>query len=70
MNGGIKAEESHKLVRFLENVPEFLNLEGETIGPFEKGELINIEGKVAEILVSSGKAMFIGEWFIEYWKNI
>ena len=55
MNGGLQAEEKHQLVRFLENVPEFLNLDGESIGPFEKGEIANLEKEIVEILISDGR---------------
>jgi DNA replication initiation complex subunit (GINS family) len=50
MSGESKTEFKHRLVRFLENVPEFLNFEGEEIGPFEKGEIHNLEADVVGIL--------------------
>ena len=49
--GGVGgAEQKHQLVRFLEDVPEFLNMEGEPAGPFEKGEVANIEREIVAIL--------------------
>lgn len=50
MSGGSKNEVSHKLVRFVEDVPEFLNFEGEAVGPFDKGEIANLENEFVEIL--------------------
>ncbi len=50
MTGGGKTEFKHRLVRFLEDVSSFLKFEGEEIGPFEKGEIHNIEADVAAIL--------------------
>ena len=58
MKGEIK-EDRHKLVRFLENVDEFLNLEGESLGPFEKGEIANIEKEIADILSKDKKVEVI-----------
>ncbi len=52
---GKQSDERHKLVRFLAEVPEFLNFEGEEIGPFEKGEVANIEQEVVEILLKDKK---------------
>jgi hypothetical protein len=50
MSGDVSSEVHHRLVRFLEDVPEFLNFEGEEVGPFEKGEIANLEGELVEIL--------------------
>ena len=47
---GQKKEQKHQLVRFLENVPEFLDVEGNAVGAFEKGEVANIEKEIVEIL--------------------
>ena len=54
-----KFEESkNELVLFNENVGEFLDIEGEKIGPFEKGQIANLTREVAKILVEDGKAEF------------
>jgi len=50
MNGVSKTESRHKLVRFLEEVPEFLDFEGNAVGPFEKGEVANLETEIIDIL--------------------
>lgn len=50
MSGAQKDERKHGLVRFLENVPEFLGFEGGEVGPFEKGEIANLENEIVEIL--------------------
>ena len=47
---GEKEESKYQLVRFLEDVGEFLNLEGEGIGPFEKGEVANLDREIVNIL--------------------
>ena len=58
---GQKEEQKHKLVRFLEDVPEFLNFEGKAEGPFEKGEVANIEKEVVDILIKDKKIEIIEE---------
>ncbi len=56
MNGGGKEMECrHRLVRFLDDVPEFLNVEGESVGPFAKCEIANLECEVVEVLESDKK---------------
>lgn len=50
MSGDQKDELKHKLVRFLEDVPEFLDFEGNEVGPFDKGEIANLENEIVEIL--------------------
>jgi DNA replication initiation complex subunit (GINS family) len=47
---GTKEIKTTKLARFLEDVPEFLNLNGESVGPFEKGEVANLSKEIADIL--------------------
>ncbi|MFA5484736.1 MAG: hypothetical protein WC260_00570 [Candidatus Pacearchaeota archaeon] len=51
----------HRLIRFLEDVPEFLDFEGEEIGPFEKGEIANLEQEIIELLINDKKAELIDE---------
>jgi hypothetical protein len=50
MSGDVKTDFKHRLVRFLEEVPAFLNSEGEEIGPFAKGEIHNLDADVVSIL--------------------
>ncbi len=60
MNGGGKeAECRHRLVRFLDNVPEFLNVEGDAVGPFVKGEVANLECEVVGMLEGDKKIEII-----------
>ncbi|MFH1521966.1 MAG: hypothetical protein ABIF18_03335 [archaeon] len=42
MIGAQKDTRKHRLVRFLEDVPEFLGFDGIEIGPFKKGEVANL----------------------------
>ncbi len=50
LSGAQDSEKKHRLVRFLEDVPEFLNFEGEEEGPFEKGLIANLPKEIVEIL--------------------
>ena len=61
MMKGEKKEQKHRLVRFLENVSEFLDLDGNTIGPFEKGEIANIEKEIIDILSKDKRVEVIDE---------
>jgi len=58
-----RKEEKSKnvLVSFKENVEEFLGLGGESLGPFEKGELANLPQEIVKILLDAGKVEIIVE---------
>ena len=52
-----KAEElKNELVIFKTDVEEFLDIEGEKIGPFQKGQIANIPKEIAKILIEDEKA--------------
>lgn len=54
---GKSAEElKNQLVIFKTNVEEFLDMEGEKIGPFQKDQVANIPKEIAKILIEDGKA--------------
>jgi len=57
LNG--KIEVANKMMILNEEVEKFVDMSGNIIGPFKKGELINIDSKVADILVSNGKGKFV-----------
>jgi DNA replication initiation complex subunit (GINS family) len=58
---GEKIENNFLLVRFLDSVGTFLNMEGDEIGPFEKGEVANMDKEIAEILEKDGKIEVLEE---------
>lgn len=60
MVGG-KSDSKFKLVRFLDKVEEFLDVEGETLGPFEKGEVANLDKEIVEILNQDKKVEILEE---------
>jgi hypothetical protein len=47
------------LVRFLDDVPEFLGFDGSEIGPFAKGEIANLESEIVDILEKDKKVEVI-----------
>ena len=61
MSGSVKDERRHRLVRFLEDVPEFLGADGGEVGPFVKGEVANLESEVVEILEKDKRVEGIDE---------
>jgi DNA replication initiation complex subunit (GINS family) len=61
MLNGNQEEQKNELIVFKENVEEFIGLEGEKMGAFEKGQMANIPKQIAKILVDSGKAELAGD---------
>ena len=56
---GKENEPNNDLVVFLEDVEGFLDLEGNSIGPFSSGEVANIPKEVVKILVDGGKVELV-----------
>ena len=61
MNGSVKDEKRHRLVRFLEEVSAFLGFDGSDIGPFSKGEVANLESGIVDILEKDKKVEILDE---------
>lgn len=59
LNG--KQEKKNALIVFKENIEEFLGLDGEPIGPFDKGEIANLPEEITKILKDAGKAEYVEE---------
>jgi DNA replication initiation complex subunit (GINS family) len=53
--------DSNKMVIFDQDVAQFVDMNGEIVGPFYSGQLANLKMEVSEILVSGGKARFVDE---------
>jgi len=51
----------NKMVVFIEDVVEFLDLDGNMLGPFKKGDIANIAEEIANILIIDKKAEAIDE---------
>ncbi len=59
MSGTEKQQSKYKLVKFVDKVEEFLDMEGETVGPFEKGEIANLDFEIADLLTQDKKVEII-----------
>ena len=61
LNGEKNKPKKYEMVMFKKNVEEFVGMDGQTIGGFEKGQISNLPVEIAKILVDDGKAEVIGE---------
>ena len=52
---------SNKMIVFIEDSEEFLDLEGNKLGPFSKGDIANIPVEIANILIVDKKAEAVDE---------
>ena len=59
LNGKKQQEDKNSLIIFTTRVEEFMDTEGEKLGPFEKGQMANISKDIAKILVEDKKAEFV-----------
>ena len=49
----------NELIVFLEDVSEFVGMDGNMMGPYSKGDIANIPKEVAKILIDGGKSEII-----------
>lgn len=61
LNGSNGKLFEHKLILVSEPISQFASMNGDFIGPFEKGQLVNVESAIADILVSDKKANYVDE---------
>ena len=54
-----KEEEKNDLVVFLDDVEEFMGLEGEKMGGYEKGQIANLPKQIAKILIEDKKCEMV-----------
>ena len=54
-------KKKNKMVVFIEDTDEFLDLERNKLGPFKKGDVANIAEEIANILIVDKKAEGISE---------
>ncbi len=52
---------NNKMVVFVEDTEEFLDIDGNKLGPFKKGDVANISGEIANILIIDKKAESVDE---------
>lgn len=62
LNGGKEEErKKNKLVNFLQDTDEFLGLDGEKLGPFKRGDIVNLPVEIASILLIDNKVEAVNE---------
>ena len=62
LKGAEEEEKSqNKMIVFLKDTEEFLDLEGKKLGPFKKGDVANLTQEIANILIVDKKAELIGD---------
>lgn len=61
LNGIEEKESENQLIVFTEDIGEFVGLNGEKMGPYDKGQIANIPKDIAKILVDDKKAEIIIE---------
>ena len=61
LNGKRDPSQKNELIIFSENVNELVDLKGNHIGPFEKGQVANIPKEIAQILIDDNKAELVME---------
>ena len=54
-----KKDDSKQFVIFVDEVNEFMDLNGEMLGPFQKGEKVELQKEIANILVDDKKAEYV-----------
>jgi len=54
-------KEKHRMVLFNQEVEEFVDFDGKIIGPYNSGSLVNLDAKVAQVLVEGGKGSYVDE---------
>ena len=55
VNNG-KIEDKKQPVVFIEDMSEFIDLDGNLIGPFKKGDRVDLQREIAKILIEDRKA--------------
>lgn len=53
---GKQADNSMRKIKFKVSLPEFMGREGEVLGPFHEGEIAELDGTIADLLVRKGRA--------------
>lgn len=60
-NVGGKEEPKNKMIVFTQDTTEFLDLEGNKLGPFRKGDVANLSEEISNILIVDKKAESVEE---------
>jgi hypothetical protein len=55
LNGNGKKENNNQKVVFKETIDEFMDLDGNMLGPFKEGDETELPKEIAKILIEDGK---------------
>ena len=58
---GKKEKKKHKMMLVLKDIGEFIDLEGNPLGPFKKGQIVNLPIEIANILEQDNKVEAIDD---------
>ncbi len=58
---GKEESKKNELIIFKENVEEFVGLDGEKMGPYNKDQIVNLSKEISKILIDDGKAELVEE---------
>jgi hypothetical protein len=61
MNGGSLNDNKHIMVFCKKHVEPFVGLDGEPLGPFEEGQIVNLDKEIADILIADDKFEAVDE---------
>ena len=61
LNGKQESSVENKMIIFNETVEQFVDMEGKVVGPFNKGDVANLDAKVCDILISGKRAIYVDE---------
>jgi len=56
LNGKREEDVKNQLIVFKTDVEEFVGMDGEKLGPFDKGQIANLPREITKILMDDGKA--------------
>lgn len=59
LSGGKQEESANEMILFLEDVGEFVGLDGEPMGPYEKGQIANLPKEIVKILIDGKKCEIV-----------
>jgi DNA replication initiation complex subunit (GINS family) len=60
---GKKSEKDiNKMIIFTQDIEQFVDMNGKILGPFNSGQLANLDSGVVELFVSAGKARYVDEF--------
>ena len=61
LKGNRKEDQKYLMVLCLTHIDPFVGLDGNALGPYEKGQVVNLAKTIAEILIADGKAEAVDE---------